>query len=329
MRRPSLLFMVLCALFALLASTSAPAQPLIANDSLSGTLYDVNPLTGAAGNARPTGVPYLVGLTFGPDGTLYGMGTFASGVFANSLIRIDPVTGAATRIGATGLIDIFEGDLDFDPVTGRLYGVQNVPGRGANRDLFEINPASGAASRIGTITQGGDLSAMAFDNAGRLFVLDTADTRLLQVDPATAAVIRATPIAQDWNQTAGMDFQPGTGVLFVAEGLTDQLYTLDTTRGAVQVVGPLGAGPDEVAGLRFVPEPGGAVLLALVAGLPLFRPRLRRARTTTVGRDAPAGQWVRAVPVAGHRFSTRTSSAGLFSSFGTGPPSSLPSGPTL
>ena len=39
----------------------------------SAVLYDVDSVTGAAGNPRPVGVGHLVGIAWSPEGWLYGL----------------------------------------------------------------------------------------------------------------------------------------------------------------------------------------------------------------------------------------------------------------
>jgi DNA-binding beta-propeller fold protein YncE len=61
---------------------------------------------------------------------------------------------------------------------------------------------------------------------------------------------------------AGMDFDPTTGTLYIADGGTGggNLYTLDPANGNVTLVGSLGL-TNGLAGLAFTPEPGAFSLL--------------------------------------------------------------------
>lgn len=214
-------------------------------------LYDVDIATGSATHPRPISTGSLVGLAMSPDGTLYSLTSFG-GAVPNSLFVIDPESGAAQLVGATGLANIFEGDLDFNPGDGLLYAVQNVPSATV-RDLFLINPATGSAAAVGSISDDGDLSAMAFDSAGTLFVLDVEQGLLLTVDVATAAILTSMPLSGTLGGAAGMDFDPNTQTLYVADGGTggtDMLYTLDTANGNLTVVGPTGLA-NGLAGLAF------------------------------------------------------------------------------
>lgn len=253
------------------------ALPLLGNAG-TGQIYDVNTSTGAATNPRPTGIDFLVGISLGPDGNLYGLTTFASSP-ANSLVRINQNTGAFVTVGSTGLSSIFEGDIEFDPATGTCYGLVYAPGDGSSH-LFTINRTTGTATFVGPVNApASDLSAMAFAPNGNLYVLDTEHDQLLRVNPATAAVITSVNISTPLGFVAGMDFDPSTGVLYVADGSTlgtNSLYTMNPVTGAMTLIGPTVQGG--LAGLTFVPEPAAATTLGIAMVLSTLR---RRAATAS------------------------------------------------
>jgi DNA-binding beta-propeller fold protein YncE len=218
------------------------------------------------------------------------MTTFAGTPNPDALFSINPTTGVSVLVGATGLSNIFEGDLAFDPTSNVLYGIQNVPSAGV-RDLFRINTTTGAATVIGDMMQpASDLSAMAFDASGNLFVIDTQNKLLLSVNKSTAAVTHSQLMNVQLGDTAGMAFSPSTGTAYVADGGTsgtNALYTLNTTTGALTLVGATGAA-NGLAGLSFVPqqspsvpEPSALLLLVIGAGL-LGLPAWRRSRRVKV-----------------------------------------------
>src|SRR5215207_4239010 len=136
--------------FTLLACALVLSVPLHASAALLGVdlgsfvvpggvsrLYDVNQATGTATNPRLTGTNLLVDIAFAPSGTLYGVTSQVAGGPVSSLYRLDPVTGAATLIGPTG-VTILEGDLAFNPITGTLFGAVSQ-GTGLARNLFTVN----------------------------------------------------------------------------------------------------------------------------------------------------------------------------------------------
>ncbi len=272
------LFMIMAILtVGCLTVVDAPAAGagLIGDVFTTGTLYDVNPQTGATSNPRTTGLTNLAGIAFSPSGELYGLTARLGEPSAQSLYQINPTTGAATLIGPTGLTNLFEGDLGFDRTTGILYGVQEIPATGG-RELFTMNTSTGAATIIGSVEQFGDLSGLAFDKSGRLFILDDDNvngiSQLLEVNKSTAAIISSVDLSLKLGPILGMDFNPSTGVLYVADGSgpetsgTNSLYTLDTTTGKLALIGNTGLSTG-LAGLAFsansVPEPASIALLGL------------------------------------------------------------------
>jgi hypothetical protein len=273
-----------------LAATSAAAQSLIGCD-FKGHLYDVNFATGAATNPRTTQIDTLSGISFGPDGTLYGLTALGSN-FPNALLSFNPSNGGSNIIGYTGL-RIAEGDLDFDPSTGVLYGIENLPASGG-RELFTIDTSTGVATVVGNVDTKGDLSAMAFDANGSLFILDTSTSsnRLLLVDKSTATIISSVNLRFS-HDLAGMDFNPSTGVLYVAYGIPfdnvggpGSLYTLNTTTGALTLVGSthLSRG---LSGLAFftVPEPSNLVLISFTSFALLLMQRCCRRSLFEVAKN--------------------------------------------
>lgn len=267
----------LCAVVSVWMSSAVfGAAPLVGSGWPRGILYDIDPATGDASNPRSTGLVRLIGITDGGDGYLYG---FAGR--SRHLHRIDPFTGESELVEGTGLCSLFEGDLDFDPISGTLYTVQRTAdGPRTTRDLVTIDLANGEARAVGELPVGGDPSAMAFDPGGTLYVLDTARDLLLTVDPQTADVLSEIPVNVSLGSAAGMDFDPLTGLLYVADGHrhgTDALYTLDPATGDFDRIGSTGLRKG-LAGLQFLPEPATLSLMAAGALL-LFRRNGRSNRS--------------------------------------------------
>jgi len=259
-------------------SSAMATQNIFGVDWELGFLYDVDPVTGAASNARDTGLKNLTGITEGDDGFFY---TIQAGV-SSELYKINPISGASTFVGATNKEFVTEGDIDFDPTDGTLYAIQETVGN--SRGLFTVNPNDGTTVEIGNITEdGGDLSAMAFDDTGQLWVLDTAGTsdRLLKVDKSDGSILDEALLSIALGSVAGMDFDADTGDLFVADGLangTDKLYTLDISglrggAGTLTEIGDLNL-DDGLSGLELsaIPEPATLALLAM-GGIALIRRR--------------------------------------------------------
>ena len=128
----------------LLSALPVQATPLLGN-SYDGILYDVDIQTGLATDPRDTGVNGLAEIAFAPDGTLYGLITVHSLGSDNSLIIIAPATGTPTHVGTVGS-PIFEGGLNFDPISGMLFAVQ---AHGAA--IFTLDTATCEGTKIGSI----------------------------------------------------------------------------------------------------------------------------------------------------------------------------------
>jgi hypothetical protein len=268
------------------ANESVGASKAVVCD-VFGMLYDIDVATGFATNPRPTGLDYLTGLTFGADGRLFGLTTFATNP-ANSLVSIDPTTGMTQLVGATGLDSIFEGDLAFDRATGLLYGLVDAPNAPAPpRSLFTINPLNGVATIVGDVG-GGDPSAIAFSESGTLHIIDADTDRLLIMDKTNAALITSVSLSITVGPGVGMDFDPATGVLYVVEGGSHpvvNLYTLNPTTGVMAIVGPTGLSHG-LSGLTFkIPEPS-TKLLFVYSAILLFSSRLRSPHCEIVTRRA-------------------------------------------
>lgn len=235
-----------------------------------GELYDIDASTGAASNPRSTGDVAMIGIADTPTNSLY---TISTGLAAtpHALLRIDAQTGATQYSGDTGEA-MAEGDLDFDPVSGMLFATHPTAGA----ILLTVDTVTGQSFRVGLVPGASDLSAMAFTDDGSLYMLDTTQDVLYRVDPADASVISSVNVSHNFHVLAGMDFHPDTGVLYVADGDGSfdlrTLYTLDISTGNTTEVGHI-ANIRGISGLRFVPEPATALLLACGALVGIGRRR--------------------------------------------------------
>ncbi len=247
-----------------LAGPAAGSTNWLISDAAN-TLYDYAQGGGAATNPRHMSVDpnsLVLGIDFSASGTLYALTTYSD----NSLYTINPATGAASRVGVTGLTQLIEGDIGFDPTNGVLYGMYS----GNGPTLFTLDVNTGAATAVGHFA-GDDPSGLAFDNAGNLWVvLSNANTTriatLLQVDKQNGQILSAKSMGISLGVTLGADFDPTTNVLYVA-GKDGSFYSVDTATGATALVEPEGA---LATGLAYVPEPAALSLLAVALA------RLRR-----------------------------------------------------
>jgi len=240
-------------------------NPKLLGVSFDNYLYDLNIQTGLASNPRYTVQIPLIDIAQAPDGKLYGISlqgrATPPNAFPSSLYLIDSDTGKTSLVQRTNILPITEGDLDFDPTTGVMYGVLTQT---VFPTLFTINTANGQATQVATIgNQIRDISGIAFDANGRLYALDTKNDEFLEINKLSGEVITNLPLITstgtkvDLGSTAGMDFNPVTGELFVADGDgiaglgTNKLYTLNITNGVLNSIGDLGLSKG-LSGLEFV-----------------------------------------------------------------------------
>jgi hypothetical protein len=98
--------------------------------------------------------PVLYGVTTAPTAPSSPNSTAPSALNSSglsSLYTVDPMTGATTLIGGTGFSHVT--GLDFDPITGTLYGVARDPFGSGTASLITIDPTTGAGTLVGTIGQ--------------------------------------------------------------------------------------------------------------------------------------------------------------------------------
>jgi hypothetical protein len=221
---------------------------LIGSGFTDGKLYDVSTTTGAATSPRPLGIGWA--LSFSPNGTLYGVTQGGGTPTSNTLYTVNPTSGVSIPIATTSPGIGTEGDIAFDPTSGVLYAVD---GTGS---VFTINTSNGIGTVIGSVPGAQDLSAMAFDSSGNLYVVDTAATTLIRINKFNASIILTVNLVPPPNGgVAGLAFDPSSGLCYLASGLgtTNNLYRVTTTTGAMQLVGPLTGTADGLAAITFTP----------------------------------------------------------------------------
>jgi hypothetical protein len=201
----------------------------------------------------------LKGIDLRPaTGELFGIGTTLGGATA-SLYKINPVTGAATRVGAidqTTLGNDF--GFDFNPTVDRIRIVNETD---INR---RSNPANGATIVDGTLAYATsdansganpNIVAVGYENSfggattTRLFDIDSNLDILAQQNPANAGTL-LTVGSLTWNTTAnaGMDIIRGSNRAIAALELVvggnpagkSGLYEVDTTTGTAAFIAPIG-----------------------------------------------------------------------------------------
>ena len=156
---------------------SSPVVASLAYDELSGTLYGtdsstwelvtIDTITGdtvVIGNMSIE-LPHASAIDLG-DGTLYVVGLDSAQDYQSLLYTVNKSSAWATLVGPIGFR--YVGSLDFDPVSGFLYGATG--GDAADGVLITIDPATGLGTFVANTIW---TSAMSFDFDGRLYAVDS------------------------------------------------------------------------------------------------------------------------------------------------------------
>lgn len=258
---------------------------LIADAGANQTLCSGGTVT-LGGNAASGGNPF--------DGNIGGYGYDAlSGGFVKFPIA-NP--SALTPVGAVSTLDIFAGDftpngflgldyslqtlVEIDTTTGLVSTIGScIPSTGqswtglawnstnntlyatstdiSTSNLYSVNATTGAATLIGATGIPGAIW-LAINNAGQAYSMDIVADNLYSVNLATGAATLIGPIGFDANFIQDADFDPTTGILYLAAynntTSVGELRTADLTTGGTIYLGDmlLGGLPTEISAFGVV-----------------------------------------------------------------------------
>ncbi len=262
----------------------------ITGDGVFGTLDLTSGAYEPIGPTEPAG---YFGMATGPNGALYSLN------YAGQLDQINPVTGAFTRIGATGLQPCLVPSPACGPTS--VFGLGGINGKLFATDfansIYSVNPATAAATLLAKNSglpaspfvlgsQNPDGTFNLADEAiwaasGKLyatydaFVYDfntstveaiSVAPKLYSIDPATglATVIGAT----DLGIGAAVEVN---GISYSFNDLTTQIATIDLSTGGTMGVGNFDPAAEVLQGASPVaPEPASVGLAALGFAALLF-----------------------------------------------------------
>jgi hypothetical protein len=199
----------------------------------------------------------------------------------NTLLTVNPSTGASTSLGPIGTSSKMR-SLAFDATNATLFGVTD------DRTLYTIDPDTAVPTLRGvTGVSSGFLTALGCDLSGELFaVTSSPGNQLFHIDSTTGA---ATLVANlSISGVTDLAARPEDGMMFACSNnpATENLYTLNTSTGAMTLVGPYGGTIFNLLGLAFSPIPEPSSVLAAVSvltSLAYARPARRRRRKTEDG----------------------------------------------
>lgn len=204
----------------------------------------------------------IVGIDVRPaTGEVIGVGLAGT---AGRVYRIDPVTGAATQIGAAPFAVSATATtwaVDFNPTVDRIRFTNS------SGDSYRLNPVTGALAATDTDIAIAKPSAVAYDRS----VATTTATTLYAIDDVAntlntiggpdgvpspnggVTIARGSLGVITDSNLVGFDISPiGEGVATLSVGGATGLYTIDLAAGGAQLVGLLGDGTPDVIDVAFV-----------------------------------------------------------------------------
>jgi hypothetical protein len=231
----------------------------LGSGDIFGTL-DVNTGTFTQINTLTTSNQTIVGMGFGTDGQIYGLGLTAAPSLATDLFRIDPKTGAAVDLGLTNFFAAGAGSNS----SGVLFAIDVNSNK-----LYSVTPPAPTGTLIATLPFIAD-GLVAISPDGHLYATGNLDGSFFRVDTTTGASTLVGNTGQDGNLFAG-SFVGST--LYGFNGANDAIVTIDlTTAAATQVATaalPAGYAVFASAASQSVPEPS-SLTLGVIAGLTLL-----------------------------------------------------------
>lgn len=158
-------------------------------DGAGDKLYIVNKLTAAASLVGSFGAlgRDVSGLQF-VGSTLYGLAL--NDAASDTLLTIDPTTGAVTLVGVTGTNFGVIAAMGQDPASGITYIAGPKTGFGNDNELWSVNLATGAGTDLGPIT-GVSASISGFSVAGSPPILTGGEVP----EPATMILLGSGLVA--------------------------------------------------------------------------------------------------------------------------------------
>jgi hypothetical protein len=199
-----------------------PNQKIYIIDNVPHHLFDVLTATAQStliGPAAPTST--VAGMTWD------GGALTAIDLSTGNLFSINHETGQATLRGITGITG-WQG-LASDPTEwGQLYGITQ------NNSLYRLTPTGTptiVAAAVGTL-----ITALEFDAGGRLWGIEFATGRILQINKATGQL---THVCTTMAGFQGLDFDD-EGRPYGHNSATGSLYTIDIASGLATLRGSTG-----------------------------------------------------------------------------------------
>jgi hypothetical protein len=189
-------------------------------------ILTINASTGGVLNSVPGHYSALV--VDQSTGTLYGFDA------SNNLVRVNPSSGATTKVATIGTFCVCIWSVDIDPNSHTVYiSAEDVSGatEDATTQVFTVNTTTGAVSA--GVLLGQTVRDIVVDpGSGQVFgVADSFTHDLLRIDPSTGATEVIATIVPSGDIDLGVNFG------LAADGVTHTVFadleTFDITTGDV------------------------------------------------------------------------------------------------
>ncbi len=206
------------------------------------------------------------------------------------LLRLDPASGAFTVVGPLGAQTV--ASLAYDSNRGILFGTTTHSP--AESNLIRINPATGGITIVGplgvTLMHGLEYNP-ADDTLYGVARPSGSPAALYRIDRSSGAATLVVPLSV--TGMFGLAYQSTTGVMYVAEIFSQNLYTLDLTTGVLTLVGNFGVlgAPFVQIGMGMAFDPGWGLLATDNRGVAgqanhLYRVDMSTGAATFIGASA-------------------------------------------
>jgi hypothetical protein len=266
---------------------SAEFAPMLGTLNGPDYLVSIDRDTGVGTRIGPLGIGFddaMTALEYDAiNHVLYG----AVSANITGLFEVNPLTGAATRIGDPDSLGILATGMAHDSINDILYAAGGD--RFFRKNLYTIDRNSGESQLLGPVAGVNDsLQGLAFDpRPMTLYGLDeflNTGARIIKIDPQTLTSSPITGTISDENGWNGLAFDPFTGFIYASANL--RLYRINPSDGSIVSSVPILAPDNHTVGALtvmspyVVPEPSPIWLLgaAIVLSTPNLRRKLLRCR---------------------------------------------------
>jgi len=192
-------------------------------------------------------------------------GYFAGDLTPTGFYAIDDATSELVQIETSSAIKSVLGVLEvnaghtwtgmaWDATTATMYGLSTD---GTASTLYTIDVNAATATMIGDVTGVPVGIWLACSPGGNLFTLDIAGDSLYSIDKVTATASNIGYIGFDASFAQSADFDPATGLLYLAaynnSTSTGELHTIDTATAVTTLLGNMNDQVDAFAALPYTP----------------------------------------------------------------------------